>query len=143
LGVSEDPAANADSEAKLRQQMEATRQGFLDAMDDDFNSAGGLGQLFDLVRAINQAGDDGAGSSLIQSAQDILRQLMAVLGLRPERPAAEQGALAAPFIDLLVQVRRELRQQKLWALSDQVRNRLSELKVALEDTKEGTTWKWK
>jgi cysteinyl-tRNA synthetase len=52
-------------------------------------------------------------------------------------------ASAAPFIDLLVQVRGELRLQKLWALSDVVRDRLIELGVVLEDGKDGTTWRWK
>jgi len=43
----------------------------------------------------------------------------------------------------LIEIRRELRAQKLWALSDMVRNRLGELGVVLEDGKEGTNWNWK
>ena len=45
-------------------------------------------------------------------------------------------------MDLLVEIRSELRKQKLWALSDLVRNRLQELGVVLEDSKDGTTWHW-
>jgi len=135
--------ANAEAAENLRQQVEATRQGFLAAMDDDFNTAGALGYLFDLARALNQARDAGADSPALEAAQDTLSELMGVLGLRARKPVAEQSAEAAPFIELLIQVRRELRQQKLWALADQVRNQLSELGVVLEDTKEGTTWKWK
>jgi cysteinyl-tRNA synthetase len=126
---------------KLSQQMETTRQGFIDSMDDDFNSAGALGYLFDLVRVINQARDAGLGQELLSSAQDLLRELLGVLGLQVEKKSQE-ATQAAPFIDLLVEVRRELRQQKLWALADTVRNRLTELGVVLEDTKEGTTWRW-
>jgi cysteinyl-tRNA synthetase len=136
-------AQTAEAASRLQQQVEATRQGFGEAMDDDFNSAGALGHMFDLVRAINQARDTGVGKEAIESAQAVLRSLMDVFGLRPARPAVETGAQAAPFIDLLVEIRRELRQQKLWALSDVVRNRLGELGVVLEDTKEGTSWKWK
>jgi cysteinyl-tRNA synthetase len=136
-------ASNPEAVEKLRQQVETTRQGFLAAMDDDFNTAGALGHLFDLARALNQARDAEADSQSIEVAQQSLSELMGVLGLRPQKPVAEQSAEAAPFINLLIQMRRELRQQKLWALSDQVRNQLGELGVILEDTKEGTTWKWK
>jgi len=74
--------------------------------------------------------------------QAVLRELMGVFGLHPERPAV-QGEQAAPFIDLLVEIRRELRKQKLWALSDLIRDRLSSLNILMEDTKEGTNWRWK
>jgi len=143
LAESEGKGQNSEAEAKLAKQAEDSRSGFVEAMDDDFNTAGALGQLFDLVRVLNQARDSGASAAAVRSAQDTLREMIEVLGLRTERPQADQGAEAAPFVDLLVKVRRELRTQKLWALSDVVRNGLAELGVVLEDSKDGTTWKWK
>jgi cysteinyl-tRNA synthetase len=125
----------------LQKQMEATQQGFMDCMDDDFNTAGALGNLFELVRVINQAKDAGVSAEIVAGGQNLLRELMGVFGLRAERPT--QGGEATPFINLLIELRRELRQQKLWALSDEVRNRLTELGVLLEDSKDGTTWRWK
>jgi cysteinyl-tRNA synthetase len=125
----------------LNKQIETSRQGYVDCMDDDFNSAGALGYLFELLRAINQARDAGVAPELINPAQSVLRELMQVFGLRPERESG--GSQADAFIDLLIEIRRELRSQKLWALSDLVRNRLAELGVLLEDSKEGTTWRWK
>ena len=125
----------------LNKQVEASRQGYVDCMDDDFNTAGALGYLFELLRAINQARDAGVAPELIDPAQGVLRELMQVFGLRPERESG--GSQADAFIDLLIEIRRELRNQKLWALSDLVRNRLTELGVLLEDGKEGTTWRWK
>lgn len=126
----------------LTGQMEVTRQGFTEAMDDDFNTAGAMGHLFDLARTINQSRDLGASAEALAPAQDLLRQFMGVLGLRTEK-SVTQDAQAAPFIDLLLEVRQELRQQKLWALSDLVRDRLNEIGVVIEDSKEGTTWRWK
>jgi len=125
----------------LNKQVEATRQGFTDSMDDDFNTAGALGYLFELVRAINLARDSGVTAEIVTSAQDLLRQFLEVFGLHAERKT-ETGQ-ADSFIDLLIELRRELRAQKLWALSDQVRDRLAELGVLLEDSKEDTTWRWK
>jgi len=51
------------------------------------------------------------------------------------------GLAARPFIDLLVELRDELREAKLYQLSDRVRGRLGELGIALEDTAEGTRWR--
>ena len=135
-------AAGAAPEA-LQAQIQATRQGFDEAMDDDFNSAGALGHIFDLVRAINQARDMDAGPEALQSAQALILELTSILGLRLESRAQLGGGEAAPFIELLLEMRAELRQQKLWALSDQVRDRLVELGVLIEDGKDGTTWRWK
>ena len=139
LPASEQPPGEAP--VSLQAQMEAARQGFQEAMDDDFNTAGALGHLFDLVRSINQARDAGADAAALAPAQDLLRSLAGVLGLRLERE--DKGDQAAPFIELLIEVRRELRQQKLWSLSDLVRDRLVELGVILEDNKDGTSWRWK
>jgi cysteinyl-tRNA synthetase len=125
----------------LRKQVEATRKNFSECMDDDFNTAGALGSLFELVRVINQAKDAGVKDTVIVEGQDLLRELMSVLGLRTERPAASSEA--TPFIEELINLRKELRQQKMWALSDKIRARLIELGVLLEDTKDGTTWRWK
>lgn len=127
----------------LKEKMEDTRQGFDEAMDDDFNTAGALGHLFDLVRAINQARDAGLDNESLSRAQDLLRELAeGVFGLRLEH-AEKLDSQAAPFINLLVEIRSELRNQKLWVLSDTMRERLMELGIILEDSKEGTSWRWK
>ena len=127
----------------LDDQMQASLKGFITAMDDDFNTAGALGKLFDQVRAINQARDAGLQQSALDAAQVLLRELAEdVFGLRLERPETENQQ-AAPFIDLLVELRRQLRENKLWELSDQVRDQLDNLGILIEDSKDGTTWHWK
>jgi cysteinyl-tRNA synthetase len=125
----------------LSEQVEATRKGFAESMDDDFNTAGALGHLFDLVRVINHARDNSATAEELAEAQDLLRELTAVFGLRID-PGAGRQAEVGPFVDLLLDVRQRLRDEKLWALSDQIRDQLNELGIILEDSKEGTTWRW-
>ncbi len=116
------------------------RAGFVDSMDDDFNTAGALGYLFELVTAINRARDAGAGGQPFAAAQDTLLELTGVLGLQLAA-AQPQGAEAAPFIDLLLELRAKLRIAKQYALADEVRNRLTDLGVIVEDTREGSTWR--
>lgn len=130
----------ANNAETLLAQAAATRTAFIEAMDDDFNTAGALGSLFELVRAINQARDLGADDDTLKRAQAILKEISSVFGLRLER-AAHAGQ-ADPFVDLLLEIRTELRKQKLWSLSDVVRDRLKDLGVVIEDSKTGSTWHW-
>jgi cysteinyl-tRNA synthetase len=127
----------------LQQQVEATRTGFIASMDDDFNSAGALGYIFDLVRVTNHTRADGADDSELDASQILLRELTAVLGLKLEKSTVDVVHPADAFIDMLIELRTEIRSQKLYALADQVRDQLAELGILLEDSKEGTTWRWK
>jgi cysteinyl-tRNA synthetase len=109
---------------------------FIESMDDDLNTAGALAAMFDLSREINRGRDEGRE---IADAQGTLRELAGVLGLTLEEPDA--GREAAPFVDLLVELRNEMRKEKLFAFSDKIRERLEELGIALEDGPEGTRWR--
>ena len=71
----------------------------------------------------------------------MFNELTGVLGLQLQEQTGRQTS-ADPFIDLLVEVRNELRAQKNWALSDKIRDELKALGVILEDSKDGTTWSW-
>ncbi len=130
----------AEAAAGFGAQGEATRKAFVEAMDDDFNSPLAIAALFELVKAINTARDQGATNEQLKPAQDVLRELSGVLGLRLAEKAG--AGEADRFIDVLVEVRSEVRKQKLWQLSDLIRDRLKALGVTIEDTKEGTTWRW-
>ncbi len=124
----------------LAQAAEQARIGFETAMDDDFNSAGALGYLFELVRAINEARTAGIDEENLGAAQDVLLKLAGVFGLSLTQKD-QLDAEAAPFIDLLLEIRRELRSAKQFELSDRIRDRLSELGISLEDGKGGTVWR--
>jgi cysteinyl-tRNA synthetase len=128
----------------LRIAAETARLAFIQAMDSDFNSSSGLAALFELVRAVNTARDAGVTGPFYQAAQSTLRELGGVLGLAFNEPLAETAVdvAAKPFIDLLVDIRADLRAAKQWAIADKLRNQLKELGVALEDMPEGTVWKF-
>ncbi|RLD04047.1 MAG: cysteine--tRNA ligase [Chloroflexi bacterium] len=124
----------------LTAKIAETRDAFTQTMDDDFNTAGALGHIFELVRAVNSARDAGATADQLQNAQETLRELTGILGLRLEEKLGAGDA--DKFVDLLVEVRSEVRTQKLWTLSDQIRDKLKELGVTIEDGKDGTSWRW-
>jgi cysteinyl-tRNA synthetase len=112
------------------------RQQFIKVMDDDFNTPQALGILFDLARAINQAADSGIGFS---EAKRILSSLAeGVLGLSLEPINSLQSRGDSVKIMRLVEERNRLRKAKLWNKADEIRNKLLEMNIILEDTAEGT-----
>ena len=117
------------------------KQRFLQAMDSDLNTPQALAALFDLAREINRAMESGQG---VGQAQKTLEKLGSVLGLTFRRPQKKEAeGEAKPFIDLLVSMRSDLRAARQYEMADQVRSRLDELGVVLEDTPQGTLWKYK
>ncbi|HEY9121883.1 MAG TPA: cysteine--tRNA ligase [Brevefilum sp.] len=135
------PGAPGEITQKLEEQREITRKGFHDSMDEDFNTAGALGYLFDLARMINQARSEGATAEELRPAQALFKELTGVLGLKLE--TSEKAASSADaFIDLLLDLRQELRAKKEYQLSDRIRDDLANLGVILEDTPQGSTWHW-
>jgi cysteinyl-tRNA synthetase len=129
------------------------RRRFLDAMDDDFNTGGALGELHEIARVLNRFADaerleseprDPAKLEAFRRGVAVLRELTNVLGLfrrPPSLAAATRDALTAPLLDLLVELRTRLRKEKNFALADEIRNRLGGLGVTLEDRPDGTGWK--
>ncbi|HNM79025.1 MAG TPA: cysteine--tRNA ligase, partial [Tepidiformaceae bacterium] len=115
------------------------RERFNEAMDDDLNTPRALAVLFDLARDVTRGAAEGRDTA---NARSLLRELCGVLGLTLAAPEAE-AQQAAPFIDLLVAVRAELRAAKQWQLSDRVRDGLLELGIEIKDGPEGTVWKAK
>ncbi len=129
------------------------RTRFLEAMDDDFNTGGAIGDLFDLVRRLNKFVDDEklddpqqrtpAKTASLRRGAAVLRELAATLGLfrRPpaEKAAADDG-LAGDLMKLLIDLRAEARKKKDFATADRIRNGLTEIGVTLEDRAGGTEW---
>jgi len=124
-------AGGGDEPAGFRTQFEA-------AMDDDFNTARALAVLLDLARHANSLAARGEAAG---GAAALLAELSAVLGLSFPAEAGSSGDVA-PFVELLLELRTELRSMERWDLSDRVRDRLAELGVRVKDSREGTSWEY-
>ena len=110
---------------------------FIEAMDDDFNTAQAIAVLFDLAKEINKGQK---AQMQVNKAQEALLELAGVLGL-----TLKQNYIvsldAVPFIELLIQLRDNLRKAKQWQLADEVRAGLASLGINLEDKSSSTAWK--
>ena len=110
-------------------------------MDDDFNTPQALAVLFDLAREINQAVDKGGNTD---EARQTLWALDGVLGLTFEAPGeAPLDEELKQQIENLIEERAAARKDKNWTLADEIRHKLDEMGIILEDSPSGTTWKQK
>lgn len=143
-------------EDTLLQEMHAAREKFLSSMDDDFNTGAAISVLFDSLRALNRHIDQHelgpaaelnapAVVSLIKAAA-VIRELTSVLGIFLKPAVGGSGGdeadtdLLDGVVNLLIDLRKEARERKDYATGDAIRDRLTDLGVALLDKKEGTSW---
>ncbi len=138
---------NPALDGEFGKQVKEFRAKFLEAMDDDFNTAGGIAVFFDFSRALNKfiesnkletasgPENDAARNELV-AATVVFRELTGTLGLfrtPVEEEASANDALVEPLMQLLIDLRRAAKKNKDFATADEIRNRLKELGVALED----------
>ena len=114
------------------------------AMEDDFNTAEAFGVLFDLVKEINK--EKSQGSDLAGQLGALLIKLGSMLGLLQQDPEAflkydAEGGLDPAEVDALIVARKEARDSKDWAKADEIRDRLAELRVVVEDGVDGSSWR--
>ncbi len=136
-------AGDATATAALEQATYTARIGFENAMDDDFNAPVALACLFELSTEIFKGRSANASGKAIDLARATLAELGGVLGLRMKAlPLQSRSQDSEPFITLLVDIRRELKAARQFALADRIREQLKQLGVKLEDRAEGTSWKF-
>jgi cysteinyl-tRNA synthetase len=141
-------------ESPLLREIGEHRELFLAAMDDDFNTGGAIGELFEIVHALNRAANSPPGIENAEAraawlkdyraGMTVLKELSQLLGLFTRLPSGAQTAgdtLTAPLMGLLIDLRARLRKEKNFGLADEIRKRLTELGVTLEDGADGTRWR--
>ncbi len=132
-------------------------ESFCRAMDDDFNTARGVGLVFETVRQLNRLMDDISGkpgqedqARLISTRADLMR-MGGVLGILTEAPSQffeqrqadvlQRKEIDIALVERLIAERVRAREQKDWAAADRIRDELSAMDILIEDRAEGTTWK--
>jgi cysteinyl-tRNA synthetase len=141
------PSVGGNSELPVRDS--ALRTHFVEAMDDDCNTARALGVVFETVRELNRSLDAGQTTDLAATRAE-LAAIAAVLGILDEVPAQfleaqkqrglAQTELTSERIEQLIAERAAARKAKDFKRGDEIRNQLAEQGVILKDSPTGTTW---
>jgi len=128
-----------DNEAEFIKTLPSYRERFIDAMDDDFNTADAISVIFELVRESNSiAADSEPSKEFAKVTLRMLNELVDVLGLI----YGEDGADSLDDeIEALIEARQAARKEKNWAEADAIRDKLNKMGIVLEDTPQGIKWK--
>ena len=127
---------NAEEGGEIPAFIEERKNEFIAAMEDDLNTADALAAIFMLVRDINTAIAGGAKKATLEACADIFDQLTGVLGLVYNRKTDSLDS----EIEELIEKRTEARKAKDFKTADEIRDKLKEMGIILEDTPQGVKW---
>ncbi|MCD6415893.1 MAG: cysteine--tRNA ligase [Planctomycetes bacterium] len=133
---------------QIQQLLDETREKFLAEMDNDFNTAGAIGEMSAFTREVNRLMDEGDAVTRdgLEAVNQLYEQLGGqVLGIVTDESgrAVESAGIESDLVDAMLEVREDLRKAGHYELADGVRRRLSKLGVQVKDSADGPTWRFK
>ena len=138
-----DVKADGSSCMELKEQLAVAKEKFIAAMDEDFNTSMGLGAIFELVKELNKAVDtpiNAEGAEVVkETVEYIINVMEEALGVKLKLETVV-GNMTSELIEFIIELRREARNEKNWAMSDKIRDRLAEMGIKIKDGKDKTTW---
>lgn len=138
-----DVKADGSSCMELKEQLAVAKEKFIAAMDEDFNTSMGLGAIFELVKELNKAVDtpiNAEGAEVVKETVEYIINVMEdALGVKLKLETVV-GNMTSELIEFILELRREARNEKNWAMSDKIRDRLAEMGIKIKDGKDKTTW---
>ncbi len=126
----------SEREAESIELLKAKKNSFIEAMDDDLNTADAIGYLFEMTREINTVITNGASKDFIDAVNEIYVPLCDLLGF-----GREESDVDVAYIEEMIAKRTEAKKAKNFAEADAIRNELLEKGIVLEDTRQGVKWK--
>ncbi len=142
-------SGSGNTAEKLQHTAEGLLETFYEAMEDDFNTALAIGQMFTLSKEINiyyqdvLSGKTEVDAVHLKRVREIYLEMAEMIGIL-EEPAAEDAGddgLTEKLMELIIGIRQDARKEKNWAVADRIRDELKEAGVVLEDTPQGVRWK--
>jgi len=132
--------------AELAKKAEELRAAFDEAMDDDFNTALAISQLFALSKEINIYYQDVTAGKAFDAenfakVKNVWDAMAGIIGLFEQQEEAADDGLTEKLMELIISIRQDARKNKNWAIADKIRDELKEIGIVLEDTKNGVRWK--
>lgn len=141
-------APQGEIDKQVTEQLEQLKEKFETAMNDDLNTSIALSVMFELVRLTNRLLEDSSTTSdTLNAVDDLFRRLGGdVLGVvkdEYDQASSVDNELVGRLVNIVIERRNKARKNKDFSIADQLRAKLDEIGVVLEDTPEGTNWRWR
>lgn len=134
-----DDSGLRDEKKDLAAGLDKYRDRFIEAMDDDLNTADAISVIFELAKFMNTNISDQSSKEFVQLNLDIFNELTGVLNIA-NKSVEEDDSLSQKVEDLIAK-RAQAKKEKNFALADQIRDELAAMGIAIEDTRQGVKWK--
>lgn len=144
LNKSNNTVETGDTLDELKEALKKSKEKFIEGMDDDFNTAIGVGAVFELVKELNKALEIGsinkAGVEIITETVKFIKEAVEdVLGIKISE-VKQTDNLTTELVEFVLKLRRDARDEKNWALSDKIRDGLQGIGIKIKDGKDTTQW---
>ncbi|WP_102834448.1 cysteine--tRNA ligase [Clostridioides difficile] len=126
-----------EKEIELVKELDNFRQKFIDAMDDDVNTADAISVIFELAKLINSNVDENSSLEFAKKCLDEFNELTGVLNIVNKK----KDTVLDKDIEELIQKRTDAKKNKEFQLADDIRQQLLDMGIVLEDTRQGVKWK--
>lgn len=126
-----------EKEVELVKELDGFRQKFIDAMDDDVNTADAVSVIFELAKLINSNVDENSSLEFAKKCLDEFNELTGVLNIVNKK----KDTVLDKDIEELIQKRTDAKKNKEFQLADDIRQQLLDMGIVLEDTRQGVKWK--
>ena len=130
-------SAPAEAESAGKVQVKELVEKYEAAMDDDFNTADAVSAIFELVKLANSTANEESSKEYVSYLKETIEKLCDVMGIITEKKAE----ILDSEIEAMIEARQQARKEKNFALADEIRGKLSDMGILLEDTREGVKWK--
>lgn len=138
---------DAESGEELIAKAKQCKQNFFEAMDDDFNTALAIANMFDLSKEINiyynevTSGKVACSKVAVDTALDVFSEMADIIGILEEDDNSADDGLVDNLMNLIIDIRQNARKNKDWATADKIRDELKNIGITLEDSPTGVRWK--
>lgn len=138
---------DATSGEELITKAKQCKQNFFEAMDDDFNTALAIANMFDLSKEINiyynevTSGKVACSKVAVDTALDVFSEMADIIGILEDDDNSADDGLVDNLMNLIIDIRQNARKNKDWATADKIRDELKNIGITLEDSPTGVRWK--
>ncbi|MFC1506825.1 cysteine--tRNA ligase [Thermoproteota archaeon] len=138
LDIKRSKGQNKDS--NYLDDIQSHKNKFMEAMDDDFNTPVALSVMISFSKKLEAYVKEDPDVRIISQSIQMLDDFCTIFGVNVRRVAVAEPKALEDFVELIIELRDEARKRNDWKAADRIREKLSSMRISIEDSSEGTKW---